>query len=247
MAAPRSIAAYAARKSAKRKGGAGMRFLVNPGADRANKGGGTMARKTPPRYTSGPKKGQFKPRGARKRSRRNPIMAKAKASTAPRRTSTGARKVRAYVAKRNPPRRGDILDTMTQGAMAAGGVLVGKAAARSLPQLLSLPQAGNVGLAVQAATAVVVGYLADRFIGPDVGQSILAGGLSAPMESLVIRLNIPWLSPALASAGTVSGYANRRGKVVVYRGGVPSVRGYVTPPGVTAPSGVAGYGYGYMN
>ena len=219
------------------RGADSMRFLVNPGTSRDNKGGG-MARKTPPRYKSGPKKGQFMPKGARKRrrTRKNPIVARASSRTAPKRTATGQRRAtsyaapaRRYTARRNPPRR-DMLDTLTNGALGAGAVLVGKAAVRSLPQLLSLPQAGNVGLAVQAATAVAVGWIADRFIGRDVGEMMLAGGLSAPMESLAIRLNIPWVSTALASAGTVSGYANRRGGGIVV---------WDAPP--AASSGIAGY------
>lgn len=224
-----------------------MRFLVNPGQTRDNMGGGIMARrKTPPRYKSGPKKGQFMPKGARRKARRNPVAVRARASSGSSTTKRAAapRRVRAYAARRNPP-KSDLLDSLTAGVMGAGGVLVGKAAARSLPQLLTLPQAGNVGLAVQAATAVVVGWLADRFVGRDVGSMVLAGGLSAPMESLVIRLNIPWLSPALSSAGTVSGYANRPGnRVVVWRGAPSSgVKGYVTPGSSPGPSGVSGYGY----
>lgn len=201
-------------------------------------------RKTPPRYKSGPKKGQFMPKSVRRRkARRNPVTASA--STRTRRRSPAKRKAptrrRSY--RRNPPRRGDILDTFINGAMGAGGVLVGKAAVRSLPQLLSLPQAGNTGLAVQAATAVAAGWVADRFIGPDVASYILAGGLSAPMESLIIRLNVPWLSTALASSGAVAGYVQPRGIVAAPRMGLNGVRGYVSAPAVTAGGKAAGYSY----
>ena len=80
---PRSVAAYAARQERESQtGSAPMRFLVNPGQTRDNMGGGIMARrKTPPRYKSGPKKGQFMPKGARRKARRNPVAVRARASS----------------------------------------------------------------------------------------------------------------------------------------------------------------------
>lgn len=148
--------------------------------------------------------------------------------------------------RRNPPKGGDIVATLTQGALDAGGILVGKAATRSIPQLLTLPQTGNTGLAVQAATAVAVGWAADRFVGPDVGRMILAGGLSAPMESLVVRFNVPWLSTALTgSGGTVGRYVTPRGGNGV-RGYVPGahrngMNGYVAPGATRSGGRVAAY------
>lgn len=134
--------------------------------------------------------------------------------------------------RRNPP-GGDLVGKATQGAMDAGAVLVGKAATRSIPQLLSLPQTGNTGLAVQAATAVAAGWAADRFVGPDVGRFVLAGGLTAPMESLIIRFNVPWLSTALAGGGSVGRYVSPgsvRGYVPgAHRNGMNGVAGYVSP------------------
>lgn len=189
-----------------------MKFLVNPGKTRANKGGQMAKRKTPPRYKSGPKKGQFMPKSAR-RKRANPVRKTRKRRSSTRRASsatTTTRRRRRRTARRNPPRR-DIVGMVVDGAMGAGGVLVGKASARAIPALVGLPQAGNVGLAIQAATAVAVGWLADSFVGRDVGQYVLAGGISAPLESLVVRLNIPFLSSALAQApGTVGAYVMPR-------------------------------------
>jgi len=190
-------------------------------------------------------KGRFKKDGRatskrRRRAKRNPVAARSRTRTTTRRKAPAKR--RTY--RRNPVRRGDLVDTFINGAMGAGGVLVGKAAVRSLPQLLSLPQAGNVGLAVQAATAVAAGYVADRFVGSDVAQYILAGGLSAPMESLIIRLNVPWLATALASSGAVAGYVPGRGIAAAPRMGLArGVRGYVSAPAVTAGGGVRGYAY----
>jgi len=197
-----------------------------------------MARKRPR-----DSKGRFisKSRASRKRSRKR---SRSYSRNLPPRDSKG-RFVsrgggrRSY--RRNPP-GGDIVGKATQGAMDAGAVLVGKAATRSLPQLLSLPQTGNTGLALQAVAA---GWAADRFVGPDVGRMILAGGLSAPMESLIIRFNVPWLSTALSGGGAVGRYVQPGG-----------VRGYVPGAHRNGMNGVAGYvsagsrsgaGAGYMH
>lgn len=215
-----------------------VKFLVNPGRKtRAQQGGRTMAkRKMPPRYKSGPKKGQFKPKGAR----RNPSR-KRRTTTAKRRRTTTARKAtsRSRTYRRNP-RKPDLIQTFTDGVMGAGGVLVGKAATRSLPQLLGLPQGGNTGLAIQAATAVLVGFVADRFIGPDVASYMLAGGLSAPMENLVVRMQVPWLSTAL-STGAVAGYVNRGAPPPRMGLNGTGVRGYVPARTGARPSGMYGY------
>ena len=181
----------------------------------------------------------------KRRAKRNPVAARTRSRG--RSAPKAPAKRRSY--QRNPARRGgaDILDTFARGAMGAGGVLVGKAAVRSLPQLLSLPQAGNTGLAVQAATAVAVGWIADRFIGPDVAEMMLAGGLSAPMESLIIRMQVPWLSTALASTGTVAGYVPGRSSGNATRVGLNyggRVAGYVAPPKSAGAAGaVSGYAY----
>jgi hypothetical protein len=91
-----------------------------------------------------------------------------------------------------------ILRTLTDGAVEAGQVLVGKAIVRSVPDLAGLPKEGNVGLAVQTAVALVAGILADMFLSKDASRAILAGGMTAPLESVIVAYRVPWLSGALS-------------------------------------------------
>lgn len=108
--------------------------------------------------------------------------------------------------------------TLTSGAIEAGQVLVGKAMVRSVPDLAGLPKEGNVGLAVQAAVALVAGVLADMFLSKDASRAILAGGLTAPLETVIVAYKVPWLSGALSpvsqtatlSAYVVGGNGNMR-------------------------------------
>lgn len=99
--------------------------------------------------------------------------------------------------------------TLTSGAIEAGQVLFGKALVRSVPDLAGLPKEGNVGLAVQAAVALVGGILADMFLSKDASRAILAGGLTAPLETVIVAYKVPWLSGALSpvtQTSTLSAY-----------------------------------------
>lgn len=91
-----------------------------------------------------------------------------------------------------------LLPMITQGFKDAAGVVVGKAAARAIPQMVGLAQTGYAGMAIQAIAAIAAGYGANRFIGANFGRMVLAGGLSAPLESLVKSLNIPIISAGLS-------------------------------------------------
>ena len=169
----------------------GQRFLINP-PRRAN-----MAKRLPPRVKSGKNKGQFRRRASTKRKspakkrRRNPATNSAAAANRPKR-------------RNNPPRRGKftvrkITRSLTTGAMDALLVIVGKAGARTIPAMLpNLPKEGNIGLAIQALTAVVLGLVADMVLSPAQAKIILAGALTAPIETLVVAMNVPFLAPALA-------------------------------------------------
>lgn len=155
-------------------------------------------RKTPERYKTGPKKGQFKPKSARSSSSRK-RKAPAKRRTARRNPGrTVARKRSAP--RRNPPKilGGNIVGNLMDAGIEAGQILVGKAAARSIPDLAGLPKQGNVGLAIQTAVALATGWAASMFMSPNAARAITAGGLTAPLETLVVAYRIPWLSEALA-------------------------------------------------
>ena len=159
-----------------------------------------MARRLPPRHRSGPKKGQFKKRGTssrRRRRRRNPVSTTTRAAT--RRRAPAARR-RAPARRRNPRRRG-IVEQLTGGVQDAVGIVLGKAAARALPSMVGMQKAGNTGLLTQAIAALAAGMAADRFLGVRTGRLVLAGGLTAPLESFVVGAGIPWISGALQPTG----------------------------------------------
>lgn len=154
-----------------------------------------MARRTPPRDS----KGRFiKKSSARRRTRRNAPKRKAPKRKAPAR--------RSYAKN---PRTPDVVTMLMDGSIAASQVLVGKAVARSVPQMANLPKEGNVGLAVQAGVALATGYVASMFLSRGAAAALMAGGLSAPIETLIVANNVPFLSEALSPAtvqASVNGY-----------------------------------------
>lgn len=122
--------------------------------------------------------------------------------------------------RRNPPILRGALRTIQQGVFDAGGVVIGKAVARIIPQTLKLEKEGTTGLLVQLGTAVGVGIIGDMLKLPrDFVRMLVAGGLAAPAESLVVSLNIPILSPALAGNG-LGAYPRR----------LPGMGAYAEPP-----------------
>lgn len=160
-----------------------------------------MAKRLPPRHKSGPKKGQFRKRAARKNPAKRKAAPRRAASRAPRRA-----------ARRNPARRLDVVKMLTRGTTMAAQVLIGKAATRAVPDLMNLPKGGNTGLAVQVATALGVGFIAQQFLSASAAAAILAGGLTAPVETLVVNMNVPYLSQYLSPNGAevVAGYVQPR-------------------------------------
>lgn len=199
-----------------------------------------MARRMPARYTSGPKKGQFKPRGAKKRRRRrNPAST---SSAAPKRTRTMARKSnprrtkrRRSTRRRRNPGMPSVVRQLTGGVKDAAAIVGGEAAARALPSLAKLPKEGALGLAVQGASALVAGFLAHKAMGREVGRLVLAGGLSAPLKTAIVAAKVPFLAPALSPA---TGAA----QLGAYKG----LRAYVLPSGdmlgrYVKPAGMGAY------
>lgn len=178
-----------------------------------------MARKTPERYKTGPKKGQFKPKGARSKAparKKTTTMRKAAHGGGARRTAR----------RRNP----DVVRQLFKGVGDAAYVVTGEVAASAIPRLAGLPSTGTVGLAAQAGAAFAVGMVADRFLGSSRGAFVLAGALAVPLRNLVIGAGIPIVSDALR--GGMSSYV-----VPEARRGVNS---YVRP----RSRAVAGYGDG---
>ncbi len=155
----------------------------------------TVARKMPPRHKSGPKKGQFKKAGGGGGKRR-------RASS-----SGSSSKRRSY--RRNPPRVKGIVANLTDGAIGAAQVLTGKAVVRMGADLLpaNLRTGGMmVGPAVQVALAILIGTLAENFVSKKTAHMILVGGFVAPVEELIVSLNVPFLSPALSAYPQLRAY-----------------------------------------
>ena len=177
--------------------GSRMKFLVNPPSRRT-----TMARKA-----ARDSRGRFKPGGTHRRRRKNPAnppRAKRRRRTV-RKTAAKRRTTRR---RRNPPRTTDLVGMLVDGALGAVEVIGGKVAVRALPGVVGLPTAGNTGLAIQAALAVALGWVTDMFAGPDVARMVLAGGLAAPMESVIAGANLPVISAAVG--GTMGSYVRAR-------------------------------------
>jgi hypothetical protein len=115
------------------------------------------------------------------------------------------RRARRRAYRRNPPRPfrlEKLPQLLMDGAIDGLQVVVGKAAARTIPTLINVPTAGPIGLAIQALSAVAAGF-AGSFLSPNAAKMFLAGGFAAPVESLIKGLNIPVLSAALGDEDLV--------------------------------------------
>ena len=187
----------------------------------------------------------------RKRNIGRTVMAPRK-TNAPRkrkRATTRAATTRRPVARkrtyaRNPRRSargmGSTIRTFTDGVVTAGQMLLGKAAVRTVPDLAGLPKQGNAGLAVQAGTALVIGYIADMFLPRQAVNAITAGALSAPLETLIVASKIPWLGRALSPVTQ----GDNLGRYVQPRGVTPGMGRYVQGPRATRVSTARGMGNG---
>lgn len=207
-------------------------------------------RKARPRYPKGhPKAGKFMSnraiaarKAARSRSRKNPGRTVRK--NAPKRRATTRKRTtttkRRSPTRRNPPRRQiDVVGSLMDGSVEAVQILIGKAAARSLPDLVGAPKQGNIGLAVQAATALVVGWGAGMFLSENAARAMMAGGLTAPIETLIVSYNVPWLGRALSPVSTANGVAAYASRARIGNG----LSGYVKrrPAPIIQARGMSGY------
>lgn len=109
--------------------------------------------------------------------------------------------------RRNQPRqlRG-IVRQLTDGAVGAFQILTGKALARAIPEMVGMPKEGPTGIAIQGAVAIFAGMMARQFFGAEAGKMVLAGALTAPVETLIVTANIPVISPALSAYPMLSAY-----------------------------------------
>lgn len=194
------------------------------------------------------RKGAAKRKSTRRKvTRRRTVAAaapaKRKRTTRRRRRSTGGavtfRRINGRIYKRNPP-GGKIVEMVVQGAKDAGAIVAGKAATNVIAQHIPFGAGSpTMDLAKQIVSAAIVGIAARRFVPRDVARLVFAGGLVAPVENAVAKLNIPVLSPALSGG----------------LGSYPMLGAYYQPPALpvsVAVNGVSGIGehadsayYGY--
>lgn len=132
----------------------------------------------------------------------------------------------------NPRTMKGFVGFLVNGAIDATEVVLGKAGVRIVAGYLpaSIPQTGAVGLALQVALAGGLGFGAHKFVSPNAGKMVLAGGLSGVIEAFIKSLNIPVLSPALGD-GT-SYYAV---------GAYPAMSAYPALPALSAYPSMSGY------
>lgn len=145
------------------------------------KGGVTVAKRR--------RKATTRKRTTKRRVKRNPPMVNVR----------HRRKARRY--RRNPGMKLGFgyfsVRTLMNGAIDGAEVVVGKSLVRTLPGMVGLPTTDQTGLLIQALSAILVGWAGHTFISPNAGKMFLAGGLGAPMETLIKQLNIPFISAGL--------------------------------------------------
>ncbi len=86
---------------------------------------------------------------------------------------------------------------LLQGSIDTVEVTLGKVVARTIPTMVNIPTSGPMGLIVQTAVAVAVGFVGHQFVSKNAGKMMLAGALSAPVESIIKQANIPFISAGL--------------------------------------------------
>lgn len=117
----------------------------------------------------------------------------------------------------------------------------GQAAVRLIPGLANLPRGGTVGLAIDAATAVVVGLAADQFLSSADARIVTAGAISVPLQRALNTYVAP-LAPIVGTAltPTMGSYSRRRRLSGYPRPALPSGNG-----SRVASSGGFEYGNGF--
>lgn len=138
------------------------------------------------RWVSGHRK------GARRRNDPGPARKTMKKKAHGRRQPVVSRKA-SY--RRNPRPMG-IVNQLIDGGIGAAEVLAGKGVVRSVPQLFSIDRETTMGLIVQALAALGVGIGANYIVSKSAAHVMLAGGLAAPLETLIKKAGIPVVSAA---------------------------------------------------
>jgi len=101
---------------------------------------------------------------------------------------------------RLPSGRG-LVGRITEGFKGGLAVLGGEAVASAVPKLIPVPsiQTGMLNTAAEMLVAVFTAPLVQKVLGPKWAQAYLYGGFARPLRGVVMGLNLPIISPALAS------------------------------------------------
>lgn len=151
-------------------------------------GGSQMAAK---RKTHKRRKGVSARKGSAGKRRRSPRRRSAKS-----RTMTLSVGKRGFGVRSNP----GVVGLVMQGAKDAGAIVGGKVAANVVARAIPLADAGAMGVIKRVAAAVAVGYAANKFLSRDTARLMLAGGLTAVIESAA-RAVLPANIVAIGLAG----------------------------------------------
>lgn len=207
--------AGAALAAHERKVGRSLTGTARHAAKRAVHRGGAMAKRKRRRASN--------PKRRRRLHVRNPVV-------------RHKRRRRRGLFQRNPGRGaiGSVMAIGLQGVKDGAGVVIGKAATRTVAGLVPFgANTGLVGALKQVVVAIGIGYGAHKVMGKDFARMVVAGGIAAPIESLVKSLNIPILSPALAAGD----------EAYAALGAYPGRAGMAAYPPALMPAG-AGDGFG---
>lgn len=138
--------------------------------------------------------------------------------------------IRGRMYRRNPkfrlPTMQGAIKTLQQGVFDAAGVVGGKAVTRIVANLLPFPKEGVMNIVTQAIAALITGMAASVAFPPQIARMAVAGGLSAPIETLMKGL--PIIGPALGDDDLVLGEI---GWDVPAVGEEEEIAGYLEPGG----------------
>lgn len=206
-----------------------MIYLINDPAKRPEGGKKHMAKRPVPKgfsswktymaHIRGFKKGGRK-RGAAKYQRNDPDPRRNEPA---RKGRKGARKGRRY--HRNP--MVGLPGRIFSGAIDAVELLGGKAVARAVPSLVGMERESTTGLIVQTIAAGAAGIGAS-YINPNLGKMVLAGGFSSPLESLLKKVGIPYLT-ATPTGSTFVPLFGEEEEIVQIQDWPRELAGYVEP------------------
>lgn len=86
-----------------------------------------------------------------------------------------------------------------EGIIGGAGVVLGKGISRAVPTLIGQSRTGVLGIVISGLAGIFLSPIVKKIGGSDLGTGFLYGAFAAPIESFVVGMNIPILSPSLSS------------------------------------------------